>query len=414
MNHFIIALCNFFLLLVIWQFYKNTLGLRKDHSVVKWMTGLNWFIFTFLISELLHSALANIVTNIVLLIVMTIPFYGNILKKIFIAIVVEAICGGCDYLIYLVFTSISRADYIYGISYVGTVMFIYIIEILIRPFVKKSSGLDTDRREIVMLTIIPLSMLIILYSISKSGADGIYLTIVTIFALLSCFVSYYMYDVFVTEHIKSLESNSLRNQINSYKRELDRIEATEIRIEGIRHDLRHHIIEMQDMVKSEDYDSLSSYLDSISEDINQEKKISHSGRYEVDSLINYMIEEARLTLKEVDVKVSIPKDINVERYQLNVILGNLMENAIDAAKCSEKQFMSISVEVNRGMLFINVRNSYMGKIYRNKHGILSTKQSNKKHGLGLKNVKRIVDDLNGDFKIFYDDSEFAVDVMIYL
>ena len=415
MNHIIVALCNLFLLFVIWQYYKDLFEINEKQRNVRWLTGALWYIITFCLSELFHSELINLISSLVLLLLMTIPYYGSVRKKVMVAVMVEALNGACDYLSYLIFNNFLHSDRTYAVSYVGTVIFAYIAEIIIRRVLKcKMDDPEIDGRGVITLVSIPLCMLTVMYCLTQSGAKEEYLVIAIICTLITSFSSFYFYDVVVADRLRNAYEQGLNRQIESYRRELARIESTEIRIEGIRHDLHHHIIEMQDMIKQNKISDVSGYLDQIAGDLNNDMKYSHTGKYEVDSLVNYLMDNAKASLKDVKVKISLPEDINIEKYHLNVILGNLLENAIEASQKSNRQFMGLNIEVRRGMLFIDVSNSYAGDINVIDGRITTTKENGSKHGLGLKNVERIIQKIDGKMNVNYDDEIFKVSVMLYI
>ena len=91
-----------------------------------------------------------------------------------------------------------------------------------------------------------------------------------------------------------------------------------------------------------------------------------------------------------------------------------MENAIEAAKLSKEKYMGMTMEIKRGILFISVHNSFNGEIQYRNGRIISSKSGDLKHGLGLRNVERIVREMNGEINIAHKDELFCVDVMIYV
>ena len=99
--------------------------------------------------------------------------------------------------------------------------------------------------------------------------------------------------------------------------------------------------------------------------------------------------------------------MSIETYELNIILCNLLENAIEAAKDSRKKYLSVSILEKKGMLMIHMTNSYSGEYH-----ITSKKGSG--HGYGLKNVKNIVEKHQGNVETSYDGKEFQANVMLYL
>ena len=76
--------------------------------------------------------------------------------------------------------------------------------------------------------------------------------------------------------------------------------------------------------------------------------------------------------------------------------------------------LSLYVSMQRGLLFINLSNSYDGTLIENKGRFLSTKPDKRAHGLGLQNVKRMVREMNGEMLIEHDENNFCVKIMLYI
>lgn len=138
-----------------------------------------------------------------------------------------------------------------------------------------------------------------------------------------------------------------------------------------------------------------------------------SGNQEVDSLMNYMLNRAKTVLNHVNYEINIPKELAIRSFDLNVIVGNLLENAIESAEQSKERWLELFLNYERGMLFIRVRNSYDNAIKRKGEIYITTKKEKRIHGIGLQNVKNVVDTYKGDMQISDKDNIFDVKIILY-
>ena len=67
-----------------------------------------------------------------------------------------------------------------------------------------------------------------------------------------------------------------------------------------------------------------------------------------------------------------------------------------------------------GALYIEVSNSYDGELNEINGKLISTKESKEGHGLGIRNVKRMVQDQQGEMVIKSDNNTFDVKILLYL
>jgi sensor histidine kinase regulating citrate/malate metabolism len=115
---------------------------------------------------------------------------------------------------------------------------------------------------------------------------------------------------------------------------------------------------------------------------------------------------------EVQSRVSIPKELE-RTFDCSVILGNLLENAIDAALKSKERFLSLDIRYTKGILRILVCNSYDENLKKKGSRFLTTKLQKEGHGIGLQSVRQIVNQHHGEMEIRTDE-RFCVSVLLYV
>lgn len=125
------------------------------------------------------------------------------------------------------------------------------------------------------------------------------------------------------------------------------------------------------------------------------------------------------TLETVVVKVMLPEEIK-HSFDINVLLGNLLENAIEAAQQTEKKYLSINIMLKRGVFKLVIENSFnvSSIIHEEQQGkskvLLTTKPFKEQHGIGLKNVKKIVEKYNGAMNVSTQEDIFCVNLILYM
>ena len=148
--------------------------------------------------------------------------------------------------------------------------------------------------------------------------------------------------------------------MDGYRNQIEVMQESWRKIRSLRHDLKHHIFELKYLTAHEDINKILIYLDNMEKQIVNEDEYICSGISEVDSTLNYLLHYARQNLDDVRAKVALPEELDIHGFTLNVILGNLLDNAIYAAKQSEKKYLSIFIREKQGILYIQVENSYSG------------------------------------------------------
>lgn len=202
-------------------------------------------------------------------------------------------------------------------------------------------------------------------------------------------------------------------QIRLYKRQMDIMQQTEKKVRGLRHDMKHHAQELSRLAKEERYEDILTYLRVMGEFVENPNEYVVSGNKEIDAICNFLLEKAANEGIEVEAISDIPEELRIPVFELNSILGNLLENATEAAVRSEKKKIQMEMYVKKGFFHIAIVNSYDGIVLKNGSEYASRKEG-KSHGYGLRNVQEILKRNRGAMKIRHDKEMFRVDVVLYL
>ena len=100
----------------------------------------------------------------------------------------------------------------------------------------------------------------------------------------------------------------------------------------------------------------------------------------------------------------------ISAFDLNVILGNLTENAIEAAEQTKDKWMSVDIYYEKGMLSMEIKNSFQHELAVEKNKLLSTKEE-KGHGIGLANVRKMVEKYQGFMDVSNTNQIFTEDAL---
>ena len=114
------------------------------------------------------------------------------------------------------------------------------------------------------------------------------------------------------------------------------------------------------MAKKNNNDDMIKYLSGMKDFMLNPKEYSTTGNQEIDGVLNYMLQKANKTLNQVDVQINIPKDLYFNNFNICVILGNLVDNAVrEASKSKEKVTNYKNANKTRGVI-----NLYRKQLFR--------------------------------------------------
>lgn len=135
----------------------------------------------------------------------------------------------------------------------------------------------------------------------------------------------------------------------------------------------------------------------------------------MDAIINFKFAAASKFDIKFSLKIFIPNELPIDICDIGIILGNAIDNAIEAVReCRyQKKIIEISMGVKKEAWVVVIKNPYEHKIEKNRTGIpVSTKKEKQRHGYGLKSIMRIADKYQGEVVIETKDGIFSLIIVL--
>lgn len=205
-------------------------------------------------------------------------------------------------------------------------------------------------------------------------------------------------------------------QIRIYDKEIEQRKALMDEVHRTKHDFKNSMIYLQELL-DKNPDEAKEFLNQyLGENIDNKNELSKSGNLAVDALINYkniIVREKKIT---IHLESQIPAELPYESTDLSIILGNLLDNAIEATEKledEEEKQIFIKLIYQKKRLFIEIRNPYRGSLKKGRSGdYLSGKKDQENHGIGLKSVRKVVEKYDGTLDIHTENQQFQITIIL--
>ena len=183
---------------------------------------------------------------------------------------------------------------------------------------------------------------------------------------------------------------------------------------GWRHDYHNHMQVMKARLDMGGMEGLGKYLEELEQELDRVDTLVKSGNLMADAILNSKLTLARRHGISINCKAKLPERLPVEDVDLCVILGNLLDNAIEACGQVEEggRFLRIYMTVNKTQFYLSVQNSAKEDPDFDQRNYISRKRGN--HGLGMKRVKAAVDKYQGYLKLANEPGIFAAEATMPL
>lgn len=313
----------------------------------------------------------------------------------------------------------------YGLHLAGSIiseMCMFILAIVTRQCMKKDGEhQDIPLKYFAMLLMIPASSVYLIHHIFLiADYHREYSSFAFISSVILLLVSYVVFEVYdgLSKEADTREKNHLyEQQLELCSRQAEERESLYLEVRRIRHDMKHHLYALAGMVKSKERTEAADYIQELLDDgINGHlEEVSRSGNIVVDSLVNHKCSLARENGIRFEANVFLPSLLPFRGGHLAIILGNLLDNALEACRNYDgERYIRLDVSYKKGVLLLTVVNPCKGKIVKNSHRkLLTEKEYSEWHGIGLSSVEQAVADYNGALEIRNSDEAFHVSVVMY-
>ena len=230
---------------------------------------------------------------------------------------------------------------------------------------------------------------------------------------------YLMTLVFVlSENNQSYLRKNYEDSCNEYQKKIMNKQIEEVQniymtMRGWRHDYHNHLQSIKAHIKLEQYEEVIKYLNDLEVDLKDVSNLVETGNVELDAILNAKISLALNHQIKVDYKAAVPEKLTVKNIDLCVLLGNLIDNAVEACDLmSEKKFIRLYIGVFKSQLYISVTNSTKELIRKLDDEYITTKRGN--HGHGLKRINNIVNKYDGFINRKNEPGVFVTEIMLPL
>lgn len=286
-----------------------------------------------------------------------------------------------------------------------------------------------NKNDYILVTIIFTSLNYLLILILRGQRNLFVYLIEIVFTILCgyvyllsnqvCILFIVITQVILNEYIHKwnqtqYEMNTRDFQSNVMMHHYEEVKMVYLNMRGWRHDYHNHLQTIKAYLQMGELEQINHYLLELEEDLDKVDTLVKSGNLMCDAILNSKLSLAFNKNILLNHTVAVPECISISDLDLCVILGNLLDNAIEACmKVEEKErFIRIYISILKQQLYISITNSALQDLNFNERSYISEKRGN--HGHGMKRVKLTVDKYNGYLNLQNEPGVFVSEVMLPL
>ena len=197
-------------------------------------------------------------------------------------------------------------------------------------------------------------------------------------------------------------------------RQIGEVQNIYLMMRGWRHDYHNHLQTLKAKLDMGQGEGARAYLDRLEEDLDGIRALAETGNVSVDAILNAKLSLVLKKEIELNFKAQVPQALTVSDIDLCVILGNLIDNAVESCERVEedRRFLRLYIGVLKKQLYLSITNATAETVRKIDAAYISAKRGN--HGHGLKRIDRVVEKYGGYVNRQNEPGVFATEILLPL
>lgn len=411
---------------LILSFLVQYFGYKTETSAKYWGTALIWilsfcivafFSWTHLYEN--YASSLQILVNILFCVTL---LRSNIFQKIFVSAFTMGLVAITATLTTLLVAKLSGNQVAFLLSHFSGIrvtsicltklLFFVITRIILR--IKESGKLKG--MDVIALVIVPmlsdLAITLMMYAaIQEPSIQTIVLYAVGIVLILNIVVYFLFIRLGKAGKIKT-EMALLALQNECLQENAKDIENMYDTVRALRHDLKNHLLCILSMAEERDVEGIEQYTGQLLQQQNTVNKlIMFSGSKVLDAIINSKSAAAERAGVRLSAVITTPL-AGISPEDITIILGNALDNAIRAAKDSQRKVVDIHIQPQGAYSSIVIANDIAHPVLSDNPALRTTKNIRYRHGFGIQNMRQAVERNQGLIRFYEQNDRFICDILL--
>ncbi|MPW26373.1 GHKL domain-containing protein [Alkalibaculum sp. M08DMB] len=369
----------------------------------------------------INIPIVTMLFNIIAFMGLSMLYKANIKKRILAIALIYLILICIELIVIMLlsgmhFTIFSKNEYTLSYSLIVLKIVSYLVVLILNKYKNIKMGERVPFSYWVCLLLIPLSSLYIILILFQ--AQGLLIEQVIlgiVFILLINFATFHLYDAISSTLSDKMHKKLIAQQNMYYDTQFNLMKSSLKATKIFKHDLMNHLSVIYTLVANEEKEASIKHICNMIEVCNDENKFADSGNINIDSILNFKLQESKQKNIPIFLDLYIPEKMDIPSFDLAVILGNLLDNAIKAvSELEEERYININIKYDKGRFIVNVENPFCGKLLKDGNEYLTTKKNKHNHGIGLDSIKIVLQKYDGFMEIKHIENIFFVTVLMFI
>lgn len=392
------------------NFYFNAVFGKSHRGPNQWVYFVLFGVLDFFYLNAYTSSVFSSVLALIVIFILSIPYQTELKMKIVFSILYAVLLTLVNFIsLYILYpfngTELGTSNPVQIEEYVIlsksvllSCLMMFVIILVIRFIVKRRSFPLHYRYYLLFLTIPAISIYQVNVLSMYSEKNVYYFISIFSFLFLNVFIIYIL-DNMIEKFQLIHENIQLQDQMDYQDANYEKTVHSFKQIKRIIHDTHQQFLYIEQCIEKNELDEAKKHIQTTLNKVEDAYQRVNTGNLVVDALVTNALNIGQANGIQIDTQLQLySQHIQIERYDLCVVLGNMLDNAIEASKkinIAEDRYILIRIQSTDSHLSIHILNHTIQGA-----GQMQTQKSNPEfHGIGLTNIDRICNKYGGNMTI---------------
>ncbi|MBT2290107.1 sensor histidine kinase [Paenibacillus albidus] len=422
-NNWLIVLCiEIVLCLQIIYFFNSVFG-KSAQKHKRWMYFIVFGVFGYVYFSVPVSFVISSILALVIIFSLAQAYNVEITTKIIFTVLYGVLMSIVNfistYFIYLLnsvdLNSLDPVDeqkqlLLFKSNLFSFTMMFAVIQII--RLIAKRRSFSLHYRYYILLILIPIISIYQLNVLTSYNEMNIHYFLSAIGFLIINVMIIYIFDTIIDKFQFKHENSQLQQQMDYQDANYEKTVHSFKSIKGIIHDTNQQFLYIEECIKRNELAAALEHIRTTLNKVEGAYQRVNTGHLVIDALVTNTLNIGQANGIRIDTKLNLySPEISIDRYDLCVVLGNMLDNAIEASKhvkIAEDRYVVIKIFSHESALFIHIHNHMENEVAH----LRSQKPNPENHGIGLTNIARLCDKYGGHMTIETKQKTFHNMVML--
>lgn len=223
---------------------------------------------------------------------------------------------------------------------------------------------------------------------------------------------FYLYSRITADRLRWMQTYTLQMRYEQEQKVLEEITLSNQVMSQRQHNFKQHIFTIKFLADGEEYEELKQYCKNL---LHQSwDGVLQTGNPIVNAIVSQ--KKAQAQEKGVNLKIEsdqLPISLPIENIDLSVLIGNLIDNAVEACCEMRDAQVELTIKMFPGYLAVRVTNPVRENIGKNNPKLYSTKKNRLTHGWGIPSIRMIAEKYSGEMSVEMTEKKFQATVILF-